>query len=133
MDEDPAFGDERIMAVAREAVRFIPDAGRMIYAAIRDPRLPKRAKYEAAACMGLLVVPLEAIPVVGELEVLTVLALALGRLVAGAGEELLREHWQGSDSGFRAFMILSTVGFHPRKALKHFALSRIGSRSPKQQ
>lgn len=121
------LGDERVASTLQTAIRFVPDATRMIYAAIRDPRVPRRAKLEAAACLGLLAVPLEAIPLVGELEVAAVLTLAMGRLVSGAGEDLLREHWHGNDAGFKAFLLLANVGFRPRKALRHFALSRIAS------
>ena len=121
-------GEERVTDALQGAIRFVPDALKMVYAAMRDPRVPKRAKLEAAACLGLLAVPLEALPIVGELEIAAVLTLAMGRLVSGAGEELLREHWQGTDAGFKAFLLLANVGFRPRKALRHFALSRVASK-----
>ena len=125
------LGDERVSSALQTAIRFVPDAVKMVYAAIRDPRVPRRAKLEAAACLGLLAVPLEAIPLVGELELAAVLTLAMGRLVSGAGEDLLREHWDGSEAGFKAFLLLANVGFRPRKALRHFALSRVASASRK--
>lgn len=118
--------EDRKSVLIREAMRFAPNAGRMIYRSLRDPRVTTRTKAEVAGCVALLAVPLEAIPVVGELEIAAVLTLAVGRLMAGAGEELMREHWDGSEAGFRAFQLLATVGFKPRKALKNIALSRIG-------
>lgn len=119
--------DERFSGALHEVIRFIPDASKMVYAAMRDPRVPRRSKVEAAACLGLLAVPLEALPVIGQLELATVLTLAIGRLVAGAGQDILREHWEGSEAGFTAFLVLANVGFRPRRALRHFALSRVAA------
>lgn len=85
-----------------------------------------RTKAEVGACVALFAVPLEAIPVVGELEIAGVLSLAIGRLLAGAGEDLMREHWEGSEAGFKAFVLLATLGLRPRKALRNYALTRIG-------
>lgn len=116
-----------IKALAMEAMGFIPDAGRMLYSAIRDPRVPSAAKLRAGACLALLALPFEAIPLVGELEMVGVATLAVGQLVAGAGEEILREHWRGSDRGFRLLMLLVSVGFKPSKAARTMLFKTLGA------
>lgn len=113
--------------MALEAVGFIPDAARMLYAAVRDQRVPRAAKLRAAACLTLLALPFEAIPVIGELELVGVATLAAGQLVAGAGEEILRAHWGGTDRGFRLLMLLVSVGFKPRRAARTMLLKQLGS------
>lgn len=116
-----------IRALALEAVGFIPDAARMLYAAVRDPRVPRGAKVRASACLALLALPVQALPVIGELELVGIATLAAGQLVAGAGEEILREHWRGSDRGFRLLMLLVSVGFKPRHAARTMLLKTLGA------
>lgn len=116
-----------IKAMAMEAAGVIPDAVRMLYAAVRDPRVPRAAKVRAGACLALLALPVQALPVIGELELVGIITLAAGQLVAGAGEELLREHWRGSDRGFRLLMLLVSVGFKPRHAARTMLFRTLGA------
>jgi len=97
----------------REAARFIPDLVVMLRGVAADPRVPQSAKLEAAAALAYLVSPknrlTNLIPVVGQLDDVAVLAFAFRRLVVGAGEPILREHWRGSDRAFQALIGASSA------------------------
>ena len=107
--------DEPLGRLVREALTFLPDTFRMFAGAVRDPRVPAWSKLQAAALLAVGLGPWDLIPVLGELELVAMAELALGRLVKGAGEDVMREHWPGSDEGFRVVMTLVDVGLRPRR------------------
>lgn len=92
----------------REVTTFLPDLIVMLRRVVSDPRVPQSAKLEAGAALAYLVSPknrlTSVIPVVGQLDDVAVLAFAFRRLVVGAGEPILREHWRGSDRAFQALI-----------------------------
>ena len=110
--------------LAREAVAFVPAALRALHATVRDPRVPSRVKVEAASLLALGVGPWDALPVIGQLGLVAMSALAIRRLVSGAGEEVLREHWSGSDRGLRVFLALARSWGSPGRFALRLALSR---------
>jgi uncharacterized membrane protein YkvA (DUF1232 family) len=108
-------GDEPLGRLVREAVRFLPDTFRMFLGVVRDPRVPMSSKAQAAGLLALGLGPWDLLPVVGELELVAMAGLAASRLAKGAGEDVLREHWAGSDEGFRVVMALVDAGLRPRR------------------
>jgi hypothetical protein len=105
----------------------VPDALRTVHATLRDPRVPARAKAEAAALLAVGLGPWDALPVIGELGLVSMTALALRRLVAGAGEEVVREHWTGTEQGLRVFLALARTGPAPLRLALRLAMSRRGT------
>lgn len=85
----------------REAVLLIPNLGKLLFRLMRDPRVPVRRKMLAAAAAGYAILPVDLIPdvvpVLGQLDDLLLIALALKHLIDGAGPEVLDEHWDGPD------------------------------------
>lgn len=82
-----------------DLARFIPDCVTTIRRLRRDPRVPRRAKL-AVAFAGLWVLsPIDLIPeflpVIGPLDDIVVVALALRYAARQVPEEVLREHWAG--------------------------------------
>ena len=103
-----SVNSDALREFGREAARFIPDLVVMLRGVAADPRVPQSAKMEAAAAVAYLLSPknrlTSLIPVVGQLDDVAVLAFAFRRLVVGAGEPILREHWRGSDRAFQALI-----------------------------
>jgi hypothetical protein len=91
---------------------------------VRDERVPRAAKVRAAALLALGATPLDAIPVLGQLELAAAIGLAARQLVKHAGEDVLREHWAGTDEGYRVLMLLVSAGLRPRRLLWHLARHR---------
>lgn len=85
----------------RQAVLLIPNLGKLLFRLMRDPRVPVRRKLLAAAAAGYAIMPVDLIPdvlpVLGQLDDLLLIVLALKHLLEGAGPEVLEEHWDGPD------------------------------------
>jgi uncharacterized membrane protein YkvA (DUF1232 family) len=83
-----------------QLVHDLPDFVRLLYRLARDPRVRTLDKGIVLLALGYLAWPHDAIPdpipLVGRLDDLLVLALALHRLLANAGTEVILDHWEGS-------------------------------------
>ncbi|ONH28109.1 YkvA family protein [Pseudofrankia asymbiotica] len=106
----------------REVATFLPDLVFMLRGVVADPRVPQQAKLEAGAALAYLVSPKNKItnmvPLIGQLDDVAVVAFAFRRLVVGAGESILREHWRGSDRAFHALIGASSALASPAGVLR---------------
>lgn len=110
---------ERLKALAREAARFVPDVVVLFRDVAADPRVPRRVKVEVGAAAVYLLSPFDVIPDfvpgLGQLDDVAVIGWAMRRLLLAAGENVLREHWRGSDRGLEVLLQAAAAGFAPRK------------------
>jgi uncharacterized membrane protein YkvA (DUF1232 family) len=88
-------------------VRDIPAFLKLLARLATDPRVSKVDKAIVAATLVYLVSPIDlvpdwVVPVVGQIEDLYLLALALSRLVNNAGMEVLEDHWEGDPGTLQA-------------------------------
>jgi uncharacterized membrane protein YkvA (DUF1232 family) len=85
----------RIGALLKLA-RVLPKHGRLIYCLYRDPRTPRLWKVGLLAALGAILAPFinfyEVIPVVGELETVALVILAVEAAVRWAPKDLVAEH-----------------------------------------
>lgn len=118
----------QLQDAGREVVRFVPDALTMLRGVLADPRVPQSAKVEAGAALAYLVSPVNRmtnwVPVVGKVDDVAVLAFALRRLLVGAGEPVLRDHWHGHPRGLEVLLGLTTALASPKGFLRRSALVR---------
>ncbi len=86
--------------IAREAILLIPNVAKLLARIIRDPRVPVRRKTFAVAALVYVVSPIDLIPDfiagLGQLDDLVIVAVAMNHLIAGAGREVVEDHWDGS-------------------------------------
>ncbi|CAJ64541.1 MULTISPECIES: YkvA family protein [Frankia] len=119
---------DAVRQFGREITMFLPDLVIMLRRVVADPRVPQSAKVEAAAALAYLVSPrnrlTNMIPVVGQLDDVAIVAFAFRRLVVGAGEPILREHWRGSDRGFQVLIGASSALASPAGALRKAKVAR---------
>lgn len=119
---------DRVGEIGREVVRFVPDAIAMLRGVLADPRVPQSAKVEAGAALAYLVSPVNKltswVPVVGKVDDVAVLAFALRRLLVGAGEPVLRDHWRGHPRGLEVLLGLTTALSSPKGLLRRSAILR---------
>ncbi|ADP79026.1 YkvA family protein [Pseudofrankia inefficax] len=118
---------DAVRTFGREVATFLPDLVLMLRGVVADPRVPQSAKVEAGAALAYLVSPrnwiTNVIPVIGQLDDVAVVAFAFRRLVVGAGEPILREHWRGSDRAFHALIGASSALASPAGALRKAKLA----------
>lgn len=95
-----------LLAFARDVILLMKDLA-------RDPRVSRQDKVVAVLAAVYLVSPVDLvpdkIPVLGQLDDLSVAALALRRLMVGAGYEVIYELWRGSDEGLSLVLALGGV------------------------
>ena len=91
--------DVRDREAIKQLVRDIPSFLKLLGRLARDPRVSKVDKALVLATLAYMVMPgdfvPDAIPFLGQVDDLYLLALALDRLLNHAGIDLLLEHWDG--------------------------------------
>jgi uncharacterized membrane protein YkvA (DUF1232 family) len=91
----------------RDAAESIPAILKLLARLVRDPRVDGRRRLLALAALGYAAVPIDLvpdrIPVVGKLDDVVILALAIRALLDGAGEEVVLEHWEGPPEALGVF------------------------------
>ncbi len=96
-----------------DLVRFLPDLGRLFWAAARDPRVPWYAKASAAGAIAYVISPLDiipdVIPVFGRIDDVWLVVKALRFLLREAGYEVLSELWPGTQEGFDVVLVAAGV------------------------
>jgi uncharacterized membrane protein YkvA (DUF1232 family) len=82
----------------RQVVRDIPNFVKLLARLATDPRVSRLDKALVVAAVGYMLLPVDVlpdIPVIGQVDDVYVLALALDRLLNNAGIDLLLDHWDG--------------------------------------
>ncbi len=130
-----AVDKDTFRALAKEAVAFVPDVARLFRDVARDERVPRRVKIEVGMAAGYLVMPFDVIPDfipgIGQLDDIAIVAWAIRRLLLGAGENVLREHWHGTDRGLEVLLQIASAGFRPRRLLAALTLGMAGRSGPR--
>lgn len=106
---------------AREAAVAVPAVGKLVVRLARDPRIDRKHRIGAGLALAYAVFPIDLIPdripVLGKVDDAAIAVLALTRLVEAAGEDIVREHWDGSPAALDAVLgALAVAGrFVPKR------------------
>lgn len=119
----------------RELLTFVPNVVRLFRGLLRDPRVPVGSKIVLGFAVVWLLSPIdlipEFIPVLGPLDDVVVAMLAIRHVLRRAGEDVVREHWHGSDASLRAIIRAVGVGATPRPSRHRLrGQERTGERTP---
>jgi len=94
--------------VAAALVPLLPNFLRLLAGLIRDPRVSVFDKGLLVGVIAYVLIPLDLVPdilgLLGWADDLFLLAMALRRLVLGAGMSVLRDHWTGSGRGLKRLL-----------------------------
>ncbi|MDX1621576.1 MAG: YkvA family protein [Nitriliruptorales bacterium] len=97
----------------RELLHFLPDVARLLYALMRDDRVPVHAKVVAGGAVAYVVSPVDLIPdflgVIGQMDDMLVVSRALRFLAQEAGYDVLHELWPGSEDGFALLLVVAGI------------------------
>jgi uncharacterized membrane protein YkvA (DUF1232 family) len=92
----PSSGRKRTVI---DAVRELPNFLRLLYGLITDPRVELLDKLLVAGAVAYVMIPEDVfpdfIPLIGEVDDVFVLVLAIRQLMKSAGREVILEHWMG--------------------------------------
>lgn len=90
---------QSVKQTARKLLRELPNMFKLVFRLLRDAEVPRVDKLLVGAALVYMLTPLDLIPdvfgVFGLVDDLYLLGLALGRLVASSGPDLLLRHWDG--------------------------------------
>jgi uncharacterized membrane protein YkvA (DUF1232 family) len=88
-------------AFLKEAVLLLPRLVRLLSRLLRDPRVSSADKILLGAVAVYVASPIDLIPdfipFLGQVDDLFAVSLVLMRLIGDAGEDVVREHWTGSE------------------------------------
>ncbi len=91
---------DRVIKTAAGLVAAGPQLAKLVTRLARDPRVPVRAKRLAAGLAVYAVLPIDLIPdlipVIGVVDDLLALVVALAILVESSPKDVVAEHWDGT-------------------------------------
>jgi uncharacterized membrane protein YkvA (DUF1232 family) len=116
----PAAGRKRTVM---SAVRELPNFLRLLYGLITDPRVETLDKLLVAGAVAYVLIPEDIfpdfIPLIGEVDDVFVLVLAIRQLMKSAGHEIIMEHWMGDPEDLAELNLERVLGaasfFLPRR------------------
>lgn len=84
----------------QKALSIAPDLAKLGYRLMKDPRVPVKNRAFVAGALAYAVSPVDivpdVIPIIGQVDDILLLALALNHLFNAAGEAVVKEHWDGT-------------------------------------
>ncbi len=90
-------------ATAREALRLLPDAIRLLRRLAADASLPRGVRVRLWLLLAYLVFPLDLVPdflpVIGYADDVVIAGAALRSVIRRAGPDAVRRHWPGTNEG----------------------------------
>jgi uncharacterized membrane protein YkvA (DUF1232 family) len=101
MDQATKTRRGQARAFLKEAVLLLPRLARLLSRLLRDPRVSSADKILVGAVAVYVASPIDVIPdfipFLGQVDDLFAVSLVLMRLIGEAGEDVVREHWTGSE------------------------------------
>lgn len=89
----------------RQVLRDLPNFAKLLGRLAVDPRVSRLDKAIVLAALGYMLMPVDLlpdIPVIGQVDDVYLLALALDRLLNNAGIDTLLDHWDGDPESLEA-------------------------------
>lgn len=105
------------------AVKELPNFIRLLYGLLTDPRVDSIDKLLVGGAVAYVMIPEDFfpdfIPLIGEVDDVFVLVMALRRLMRSAGPEVMLDHWMGDPEDLEALnlerVLAASSFFLPRR------------------
>lgn len=85
----------------KEYLMLVPRLGKLLWRLARDPRVPARTKATLFLLGGYIASPIDvipdALPGIGQLDDIAIIAFALDQMLNRVPEDIVREHWDGDE------------------------------------
>ncbi len=114
LDTTPPIPMRTRQEVLTEALLLLPNLGKLLYRLLRDSRVPLGRRLAMGAFGAYVASPVDLIPdfvpVLGGVDDLLVLAFAIDYLLKASPEEVIAEHWDGSEDGLELVRGITSWG-----------------------
>jgi uncharacterized membrane protein YkvA (DUF1232 family) len=126
-------------SAARHLLTELPSILKLLFRLMTDRRVPVRDKALFALVAAYVISPLDLIPdfggLLGMVDDLYLVGLSLGRLIAGAGEDILLEHWDGDprNLGFFIESVESFGGILPESVRNALGATAVTGEQPRRE
>lgn len=94
--------------IAAALILYLPDFLKLLFRLLRDPRVPRLDKALLGLVVAYIVLPTDLLPdflaVLGYVDDLFLLGMALDRLLEHAGPRVLRDHWDADPAMLHALV-----------------------------
>lgn len=98
----------RFPGALKDVATAVPAVGKLLVRLVRDERIEKKYRVGAGLALAYAALPFDLIPdripVLGKVDDAAVAVLAMTRLLEAAGEDIVREHWDGSPGSLDAVL-----------------------------
>lgn len=123
-----ADGDREVL---KQLIRDLPSFVKLLLRLYRDPRVSRVDKGIVLGTIAYLVMPFDLIPdwlpVLGQVDDIYLLALALDRLLNNAGVDVLLDHWDGDVASLEmAIAALDKAGSFLPAQVRNLLRQRVG-------
>lgn len=123
--------DVRDGETLKQLVRDLPHFVKLLWGVARDPRVSRIDKAIVLATLGYLLLPIDiipdALPVIGHIDDIYLVALALDRLLHNAGVDVLLDHWSGDVASLElALAALDKAGSFLPEPVRGLLYRRLG-------
>jgi uncharacterized membrane protein YkvA (DUF1232 family) len=103
---------DRLLGDPVTAIVFVKDLALLFRDCAFDARVPRRDKWVLAAVAAYVLSPVDlipdALPIVGQVDDLSIAVLGLRHLLRAAGPQVVEDLWRGTDDGLA--LLLSAAG-----------------------
>ncbi len=90
--------------ILREGLLVLPHLVVLLFRLLKDPVVPMRRKIVAGTVAAYVVSPIDlvpdSLPVLGSVDDLLLVALAIDHLIKGLSPDIVERHWPGSEDAF---------------------------------
>jgi uncharacterized membrane protein YkvA (DUF1232 family) len=97
--QNSSADQDRLRTAAKQALLLIPNFIRLLYRLVSDHRVPLQEKALLLGTIAYVISPLDflpdAIPFLGQIDDLLLVALVLQRFMNSVSHSILLEHWEG--------------------------------------
>jgi uncharacterized membrane protein YkvA (DUF1232 family) len=100
--------------ILKEAVLLVPNLAKLLFRLLKDKRVPRNRRLSMAVVGAYVASPVDLIPdvvpVLGGIDDLLVLAFAIDYLLKASPDEVIDEHWDGSEDGLELVRGIASWG-----------------------
>jgi uncharacterized membrane protein YkvA (DUF1232 family) len=114
---------EKAKSLIMAFITEIPNFLKLMHKLVKDPRVSTADKAILGAAIAYILSPVDlipdVIPIFGQIDDAFIVAIALQRLLNSAGEDIIKEHWEGSTGAIAALqnVIESALFFLPQNVV----------------